>query len=122
MINNSNMADIIQATTRNSNLQNQPRDKLSKNHPGKNVTQQPNTNSYKSTFSEKRPPREDQQRHLESSQNIATASGQVSIEQLKELMKNPQIASFLKHQLEIQQQQQRSSHQKLGSEHKGKNG
>ena len=38
--------------------------------------------------------------------SIATPSGNMSIEQLKELMKNPQVAEFLKHQLELQQKGQ----------------
>ena len=37
--------------------------------------------------------------------NFVTANGQVSVEQLKELMKNPQIARFLKEQIDLQQKQ-----------------
>ena len=102
MINNSNMADIIQATTRNSNLQNQPKG-MSKNNTQSKNSHQANSGSFKTTFSEKRPAKDQELNNFDNSQNIPTASGQVSIEQLKELMKNPQIASFLKQQLEIQQ-------------------
>ena len=96
------MANIIEATTRNSNLQNQLKnDKNTKINGVKNYSQNKSSSSNGTRVSEKRERQEDMSSDLNNSQKIATPSGTVSIEQLKELMKNPQIASFLKHQLEL---------------------
>jgi hypothetical protein len=61
IVSNQHLAEKINNVTRNCNLQSQPnKDKLGK-----------------------------QMQKEDETQNISTASGQVSIEQLKELMKNP---------------------------------
>lgn len=66
----------------------------------KYVSSQPNNNTFATRMPDKREQNPDHE-DLNSSQNISTASGVMSIDQLRELMKNPQVASFLKHQLEL---------------------
>jgi hypothetical protein len=72
------MADIIEATTRNSNLQNQIKgEKVSKSKGVKYVNSQANNNTFATRMPDKR---EKNHEELNSSQNIATASGVMSID------------------------------------------
>lgn len=117
LMNNEHLHNVMQAPTRNSNLQSQPnKDKLQKQNYNVHVSnsygasgasgshnQQPerqavvvNKANHKSNKPQQAMMNQDDVSKKTQNNNFVTANGQVSVEQLKELMKNPQIARFLK--------------------------